>query len=228
MFAVLLPFLLGCAHHEPAAATPHEASARSSQFSSVYSLDSAAALTAPAGLADAMREFYDPRVLIGIGRGAGDTTTVLLAVATEDGRSQDLCYETTEWPAVKAGPDGALSVEGRALVFGADGTRGTLAGISMSAQRTPDGLTISSLTGLMDTRPLVSRMGNNLAPDAFCSFLPAFGPCVECPDGTGAACWTLTLTDAVATPVEATLEARDRSAICADPACAASCAPSGG
>lgn len=234
MFSLYLVSLLGCAHTPPeSAAAPgatsgRVAAPREPQHSQVYSLRPADGLRAPEGLADAMRQFYDPRVLIGVGRGAGGTRSVMLAAATADGSAQDRCYETTEWPAVSEGPDGALSVSDRALAFGTDGTQGTLAGVSMRAQLKPEGLALIELSGLLDTSALVPRMGGNLAPDAFCTFLPAFGPCLPCPEGAGDTCWSVKLQDVLATPVEVVLEPRDRGAICADPACAEVCgAPAG-
>lgn len=221
MLTLALLGLLGCAHREPS--TPRVAEPRPPEFTAVYSLRVGEGASTPAGLDAAMLEYYDVRMLVAFGRGPGDTNAVLLAPAAADGLSQDRCFETTAWPAVPIGPDGALSVQDRALVFGADGTQGTMGAVSLSGVRAPDHLRVDRLTGLVDTRPLVSRMGSNLAPDAFCNFLPAFGPCQPCPDGSGVACWSLTVEEVTAPLVQAAVEPRDREAICADPACASQC-----
>lgn len=208
---LLLPLLLACGPKQPpasAAAPPV-----------VYALRAADAEIKPAELVSLMHDFYDVRLLISVSGAPGADLRLLLAPATASG-SQDLCAETTTWQSA-ADAGGAFQVQDASLGLSVDGDASRLSAVSASGQLPQAGapLALGEVAGLLDTRPFLPMMGNNLAPDALCAMLPVLGPCVACPEDGSPTCWSLSLRGAAASPTPGPVVPRSRAEICADAAC---------
>lgn len=183
----------------------------------VYAARIADAKTRPEPLTSVMRDVYDVRLLVQATPGAAGLA-LLLAPVGEDG-AQDRCVPTTALPLVTPGADGAFQVDGLTLTIAADGFASTLVEASVAGRWQAGTLALDRVEGKIDTAPFVPRMGSGLGADAVCTLLPALGPCAPCAGSAGPTCWTVGVDALPLVASEAAVQARDRSAICADPAC---------
>lgn len=218
MRRILLLALVGCGPKAPI--TP---AAPPAEPPTTWATRVAEAKTTPEPLTSVMRDVYDVRLLVQAAR-AGDTLDLLMAPAREDG-TQDLCAETTTLRGLVLGPDGAFKVEGASLALSADDFPSRLVTATVTGSYASQTLTLSRVEGAIDTVTFLPRMGRGLSPDAICNLLPALGPCVPCDGAAGPTCWAVAVDTLPLQASSAAVVARDRAAICADPACSAVCAP---
>jgi hypothetical protein len=185
---------------------------------SVYRWRVAEATVSPELLRTLMDDFYDLELLLSVSRRSGEAS-LLVASAVEG--QQDSCSATSTLPGVPVAEDGSFAVTGQPVTFSAASLQATLYDGAIQGRLAPDGLTLTEVAGLVDTREFLPLLGTG-ADAALCEMMPTMGACVPCPDGQPL-CWRVSFANGAASPVQAQVAERAREAVCADPACLARC-----
>jgi hypothetical protein len=151
----------------------------------------------------------DTEVLFGVTAEPTDVIPMIGAVGDGTG-SQDICYETLDFPVDPSYEDPYFSLEAPALSISAAGLQVNLDNFELSGAFTPDVASIQggTLKGSIDTRTLKEALslGTDAPDDAVCGFVAAVGvQCEECPNGDGPYCLGLWVTDLEAANVGGTI-----------------------
>ncbi|MEQ1507168.1 MAG: hypothetical protein ABMB14_33375 [Myxococcota bacterium] len=199
------------------AATPAEPPAATAPAPRVFRWRVADATPTPDGLKALLTDYYDVQVLLAV-EPAGDAVSVLVAGARPDG-TQDRCTPTTALTAPLH--DGAFTIADADVGYGAADVRGTLRRTAIAGAVTTGaegGLTLATVSGLVDTRELLTLLGAD-KDDALCTMIPALGPCVACPDGAER-CWAVSFAGATVAGSDTPVVPRPHDEVCADATCA--------
>jgi hypothetical protein len=184
----------------------------------VYRWRVAESTVSPELLQQLMDDFYDLELLLAVSR-RSDRATVVVASANEG--QQDSCAVTSTMPEVVVAADGSFTLTGQPVTFSAASLQASLHGGEIRGRLAPDGLTLTEVKGLIDTREFLPLLGSGEG-SALCDMMPAMGTCVPCPDGQPL-CWSVSFGNGAATPVQIAVSERSREVVCADAGCAARC-----
>jgi hypothetical protein len=152
----------------------------------VYLVDlKAARFVRPEGVADILQRQLERSILLSVRAAEATSVTMRLGIAQEDSTSQDTCVPTVDFQpgslddaSWQIGPtDVTLYVAGNLVDVG---------GLEASGTFSADGSSFGcgAFTGLVDTRPLNSVIGDKNSPDDYlCSLVANYGAkCVPCSD----------------------------------------------
>lgn len=177
-------------------------------------LTAKAAISAPEHLPELMGSYFDTQVLVAVAT-APSGLALLLDSADADGAPMG-CAVTTSLPLGALAPGGDFTVAADAIpLVGEDDIAFTLSQARIHGTVSPDGLSLSRITGTVDSGAFVSMVGAS-DRSALCDMVGQKIPCGPCPDG-GDTCWALTMAPALT--AAAPFPARDAPDVCADPRC---------
>jgi hypothetical protein len=207
---IALLLLAGC--------PPKQVDAPKAEPASVYRWRVAESTVSPELLRTLMDDFYDLELLLSVSQRSG-RATVVIASAVEG--QQDSCAVSSTLPELALADDGSFTLTDQPITFSAASLQASLYSSSIQGRLAPDGLTLTEVKGLVDTREFLPLLGSG-GDAALCEMMPAMGACVPCPDGQPL-CWSVSFGNGAASPVQTPVTERPRDMVCADPACTARC-----
>ncbi len=176
----------------------------------VYELAlSEARIVEPSGIGDLLKQYLDVVILVGIDSYDADNAqlTMLGALGKEGSEpaSQDFCNPSIDFPVADFSqqPHFVIGSSGTTTISVA-GINVDIQDLEISGDFAPDGSYFGGgvLSGTIDTRPLVSLVGDDAEEDEICTLAAGLGiACEACSDG-GEFCLSLLADSIVATKVD--------------------------
>jgi len=201
-----------------------------------YSLDLASGrFVQPPGVGSLLSSYLTTQVLVSVA--SADASNIQMVGAIADSASttpaQDTCAPTIPFPSADFSANPYFQVGPETTNISISGFDVTIESLEVSGAFTPDGSAISgaTLSGKIDTRPLVPLVQPDGADDAICTLAASMFAvqCEECGgENPGAFCLSILVDSIAATAVDTTVTAQTQDDVCAksecsaEPACATS------
>lgn len=169
-----------------------------------YSIDlSSGRIVTPEGVGAALAPYLDFEILAGVKEIDGDSLVIAGAIGNEDvPGTQDYCAPTIDFPPADFSGSPYFQLGPQTTTIAVAGYSVDIDDLLISGTFAPDGSYFGGgiLSGLIDTRPLVSLVFDDEDDEnAICDFILGFGvSCVTCPNGEGDFCLELKAVDLLA------------------------------